>query len=166
MGAESGGIWRCGGVHRHDHRALVCTFLFGGNDHANTLVPYDPGSYALYQGMRPTLAYESSALGATALVPSVALPGGHGWGGTHLVMGGAVQGGRYYGTAPETANNGADDAGQGRLLPSMSVDQCAATLGRWLGISDAALLTVLPNLGHWGVGDRGLCRGSQASICS
>jgi len=80
----------------------------------------------------------------------------HGWGGTHLVMGGAVQGGRYYGSAPEIANNGADDVGQGRLLPSTSVDQYAATLGRWLGISDVDLLTVLPNLGHWGVGDRAL----------
>jgi len=64
-------------------------------------------------------------------------------------MGGAVQGGRYYGTAPEIANNGADDMGQGRLLPSRSVDQYAATLGRWLGISDADLLTELPHLGHW-----------------
>ena len=35
-----------------DYKALVCVFLYGGNDYANTLVPYDAPSYALYQGMR------------------------------------------------------------------------------------------------------------------
>ena len=80
----------------------------------------------------------------------------HGWGGTQLVLGGAVQGGRFYGTTPVIANNGPDDVGQGRLLPSTSVDQYAATLGRWFGISDADLLTVLPNLGRWDVGVRGV----------
>ena len=24
-----------------DYKALVCIFLYGGNDHANTVVPYD-----------------------------------------------------------------------------------------------------------------------------
>jgi uncharacterized protein (DUF1501 family) len=80
----------------------------------------------------------------------------HGWGGTHLILGGAVNGGRFYGTAPVIANNGPDDVGQGRLLPSTSVDRYAATLGRWFGISDTDLLTVLPNLGRWDVGARGV----------
>lgn len=73
----------------------------------------------------------------------------HGWGSMHFVLGGAVQGQRYYGTAPVIANNGPDDVGQGRLLPSTSVDQYAATLGKWFGLSDAQLLDVLPNLGHY-----------------
>jgi uncharacterized protein (DUF1501 family) len=80
----------------------------------------------------------------------------HGWGGTHLILGGAVNGGRFYGTAPVIANNGPDDAGQGRLLPNTSVDQYVATLGSWFGISDTDLLTVLPNLGRWDVGVRGV----------
>ena len=79
----------------------------------------------------------------------------HGWGGTHLILGGAVNGGRFYGTPPVIANNGPDNVGQGRLLPSTSVDQFAATLGRWFGISETDLLTVLPNLGRWDVGVRG-----------
>lgn len=70
----------------------------------------------------------------------------HGWGSMHLMMGAAVKGGRFYGTPPVVANNGPDDVGQGRLLPSTSVDQYAATLGAWLGISSTDLLTVLPNL--------------------
>jgi len=55
----------------------------------------------------------------------------HGWGSMHFMLGGAVGGGRFYGSAPEIANNGPDDVGQGRLIPSTSVDQYAATLGSW-----------------------------------
>jgi len=80
----------------------------------------------------------------------------HGWGSMHFTLGGAVNGGRYYGSAPIVANDGPDDVGQGRLLPSTSVDQYAATLGRWFGISDTDLLTVLPNLAHWNASQRTL----------
>ncbi len=80
----------------------------------------------------------------------------HGWGSMHFMLGGAVNGGRFYGTAPAVANNGPDDVGQGRLLPSTSVDQYAATLGKWFGISDTSLLTVLPNLVNWNVSQRNL----------
>ena len=80
----------------------------------------------------------------------------HGWGSMHFMLGGAVNGGRFYGTAPAVANNGPDDVGQGRLLPSTSVDQYAATLGSWFGISNADLLTVLPNLANWNATQRNL----------
>ncbi|MDQ6684871.1 MAG: DUF1501 domain-containing protein, partial [Pseudomonadota bacterium] len=59
-----------------DYKALVCVFLYGGNDYANTLVPADATSYAAYAGMRPTLAYSPSAIAATTLAPTVALGGG------------------------------------------------------------------------------------------
>src|SRR5450755_2853682 len=58
-----------------DYKALVCVFLYGGNDYGNTLVPYDAASYAKYQGMRPTLAYTQAQLAPTLLVPSVSLAG-------------------------------------------------------------------------------------------
>ena len=80
----------------------------------------------------------------------------HGWGSMHFMVGGAVNGGRYYGTPPVVANDGPDDVGQGRLLPSTSVDQYAATLGKWFGISDTDLLTVLPNLSNWDASKRNL----------
>jgi uncharacterized protein (DUF1501 family) len=80
----------------------------------------------------------------------------HGWGSMHFMLGGAVNGGRYYGTPPVVANNGPDDVGQGRLLPTTSVDQYAATMGKWLGISDTDLLTVLPNLANWDPSQRDL----------
>ena len=57
---------------------------------------------------------------------------------------------------PLLANDGPDDAGQGRLPPTTSVDQYAATMGRWLGISDTDLLAVLPNLANWDASQRHL----------
>ena len=80
----------------------------------------------------------------------------HGWGSMHFMMGGAVKGQRFYGTAPVVANNGPDDVGQGRLLPSTSVEQFAATMGAWLGVSDSELLALLPNLSNYNSSVRNL----------
>ena len=73
----------------------------------------------------------------------------HGWGSHHFVMGGAVNGGRFYGTPPAVANNGPDDVGQGRLLPGISVDQYAATMASWFGVSATDMATVLPSIGNY-----------------
>ena len=35
-----------------DYKALVCVFLFGGNDGNNTIVPYDTAGYAQYAAVR------------------------------------------------------------------------------------------------------------------
>lgn len=73
----------------------------------------------------------------------------HGWGSHHFVMGGAVQGGRYWGTLPSVSVNGPDDVGQGRLLPTTGVDQLAATLATWMGISATDLPLVLPQIKNY-----------------
>jgi uncharacterized protein (DUF1501 family) len=36
-----------------DYKALVCVFMFGGNDGNNTLIPFDTAGYAQYAGVRP-----------------------------------------------------------------------------------------------------------------
>jgi uncharacterized protein (DUF1501 family) len=72
-----------------------------------------------------------------------------------FVLGGAVQGKAFVGTAPELGNNGADDVGQGRLLPTTSVDQMGATLANWFGVSATDQLSVLPNLGNYSVKNLG-----------
>ena len=73
----------------------------------------------------------------------------HGWGSHHVVLGGAVKGGHFYGSAPAVAVSGPDDVGQGRLLPTTAVDQFGATLASWLGISDTNLPIVVPNIGNF-----------------
>ncbi len=80
----------------------------------------------------------------------------HGWGSHHFVVGGAVKGKAFYGTAPAVSlgnTAAADDqghVGQGRLLPTTSVDQYAGTLAKWFGVADAELSGILPNLRHFG----------------
>lgn len=82
----------------------------------------------------------------------------HGWGAHHFVMGGAVQGGRVFGTWPQlsiknTRNNdfdGSDDQlTNGVLLPSTSVEQYGAALGSWLGVSSSGLADVFANLSRF-----------------
>jgi uncharacterized protein (DUF1501 family) len=80
----------------------------------------------------------------------------HGWGSHHFVMGGAVRGRRLFGTSPILANDGPDDVGQGRLLPSTSVDQLGATLATWFGVSSTDLRTALPQIGNYSTRDIGL----------
>jgi len=75
----------------------------------------------------------------------------HGWGSHHFALGGAVQGG-VYGTFPPTtffASGNPVDIGQGNLVPTLAVDQYAATLARWVGVSDTDLPLVLPNVGNF-----------------
>ena len=74
----------------------------------------------------------------------------HAWGSHHFIMGGAVKGGDFYGTFPTLALSGPDDAGyEGRWIPTTSVDQYAATLATWLGVSSAELSLVTPNIGRF-----------------
>lgn len=79
----------------------------------------------------------------------------HGWGAHHFIAGGAVKGRQIYGHFPITALGTATDVDNGRLLPTVSVTEYAATLGRWMGLSRSELGTVLPNLGNFSVPDLG-----------
>jgi uncharacterized protein (DUF1501 family) len=73
----------------------------------------------------------------------------HGWGGHHFIMGDAVLGNRIYGRFPTVSLGSPDDAGQGRLIPTTSVDEYAATLASWFGVPDSDLSIVLPNIGRF-----------------
>jgi uncharacterized protein (DUF1501 family) len=79
----------------------------------------------------------------------------HGWGGHQLVMGGAVNGGDIYGSMPDLTLEGPDDAGDGRLIPTLSTDQYDATLARWFGLSDADLHGLFPYLNRFDSADIG-----------
>lgn len=79
----------------------------------------------------------------------------HGWGGHHFVMGGSVQGNRVFGQFPSTRLGGPEDSGRGAAIPTTSVDEYAATLARWFGVSLADLPLVLPNIGRFASANMG-----------
>jgi uncharacterized protein (DUF1501 family) len=80
----------------------------------------------------------------------------HGWGGHHLIMGGAVIGGEVYGSFPQYsaadirgAFSSPDQIQNGVVIPTTSVDQYAYTLGKWMGVSHSNLQAILPNLSQF-----------------
>lgn len=73
----------------------------------------------------------------------------HGWGGHHFVVGGSVQGKRIAGTMPISELGSNDDAGNGILIPTTSVDQYAGSLASWLGVPAGNLVDVMPNIGRF-----------------
>jgi uncharacterized protein (DUF1501 family) len=80
----------------------------------------------------------------------------HAWGSHHLVLGGGVRGGAFYGRFPNLAMGGPDDAGDdGQWIPTTAIDQYGATLAKWFGVPAAAMTQVFPNLPAFGTADLG-----------
>lgn len=72
----------------------------------------------------------------------------HGWGNHHLMVGGAVQGGKLYGRFPDHTVGGLDDIGGGNWIPSLALDQWGAELGRWFG-AGSVVGDVFPQSGNF-----------------
>ena len=83
----------------------------------------------------------------------------HGWGGHHFVVGGSVAGNRMYGGFPEAAIGHSLDTNNGRIIPTTSVDQYAATLGSWFGLNSTELQDALPGLSNFSNPDIGVFTG-------
>ena len=121
------------------------------NRQANLLAQLDEAMTAFYHATQElgvssqVLSFTMSDFGRT-LKPSND-GSDHGWGGHHVVMGDAVFGGDVYGEFPDLTLGGADDIdARGRLIPSTSVEQYAATIAQWMGVSGNDIATMFPNL--------------------
>jgi uncharacterized protein (DUF1501 family) len=119
--------------------------------HATLVKSIGDALYDFYLGTR-SLGLENNVVTFTAsdfnrTLVSSGTGSGHGWGSHQFVLGGAVKGGRIFGKMPAIVAGGADDIGnQGIWLPSLAVDQYAATLSRWFGVSESDLPAILPNI--------------------
>lgn len=79
----------------------------------------------------------------------------HAWGGTQMVVGGAVAGGRLYGEYPLLEMDGPLEIGGGNLIPTISSDQYATTIARWFGVPQQQLPVIAPNIVNFSQWDLG-----------
>lgn len=148
-------------------RRQVFFVALGGFDTHDFLLRDQPALHARIDGALAAFYQATVELGVADLVTAFTASdfgrtltsngdgSDHGWGSHHFVVGGAVRGGDIYGSFPVVALDTAEDVGSGRLLPTTSVDQYAATLARWFGVPDGSLDTVVPNLANFSTRDLG-----------
>jgi uncharacterized protein (DUF1501 family) len=140
---------------------------FGGWDHHDDVLPLQAEMLPLLAGGLDSLQSALAELGIADRVTTFTISdfgrtltsngkgSDHGWGGHQLVLGAGVAGGQVYGSYPELSADNPLDVGRGRYIPTTSVDEYYAELARWLGIANADLPLVLPNLGRFHAVDSG-----------
>lgn len=85
----------------------------------------------------------------------------HAWGNHWFALGGAVAGGQVFGQFPSLVLGGRDDAdpgGGGRMVPTTSTEQVAATVMQWMGLPASSLPAVFPNLANFSSSQLGFLR--------
>jgi uncharacterized protein (DUF1501 family) len=92
-------------------------------------------------------AFTASDFGRT--FPTNGAGSDHGWGSHHVIVGGAVNGGKTYGSYPILEVKGPSDTDTGRWIPTTSVDEYSATLATWFGVPPSNLAAIFPNLGRF-----------------
>ncbi len=99
--------------------------------------------------------FTASEFGRT-LTPGGSDGSDHAWGNHHFVLGGGVQGGKFYGNFPLLAPGSSDDANtRGVLIPTTAVDQYGATLAQWFGVAQGSLPQIFPNIANFGTNSLG-----------
>ena len=122
---------------------------------ASLLAELSPALGAFYRALEEMKLTESVTAFtcsdfARTLQPNSSDGSDHAWGSHHMIIGGAVKGGKIYGTFPTLALGGPDDAStNGRWVPSTSSAQYAATLAQWFGLPASDLQYVLPYIGNF-----------------
>jgi uncharacterized protein (DUF1501 family) len=139
-----------GGFDTHDAQTTYQPQLF--SELSQVLAAFQAAMTQL--GVEPNVTtFTASEFGRT--LSSNGKGSDHGWGANHLVLGGAVQGREFFGTMPDLALDGPDDAGDGRIIPTIAVEQYGATLARWFGVATADLAALFPNLANFGAANLG-----------
>ena len=125
------------------------------------LAMVSPAMYAFYEatqelGVADSVTSFTMSDFSRALQPNSNYGSDHAWGGHHMVMGGAVKGGKIYGTYPTLALAGPNDSdSNGRWLPTTASSQYAATLASWFGVPSSELSTIFPTIGNFATNNLG-----------
>jgi uncharacterized protein (DUF1501 family) len=143
-------------------------FTGAAGDHADLLSQLDAALGAFWTAMGPgdvnaennVTAFTASEFART--LQSNGSGSDHGWGGVQLVLGGGVNGGKLYSDGqgkisgfPDEALTAPNNFARGQMIPGISVDQYAATLAQWLGVSATDLSTIFPSLGNFATNNLG-----------
>jgi len=148
------------------HRQVIYVHLNGFDTHDNQAVGFPRVMQLLADGMKAfqsdleargvddrVVTFTQSEFGRTISINSNGTD--HGWGGHQFVMGTPVQGGQIIGALPEFAL-GSSDIYQSAFVPQYSVEQYAANLSRWFGLSESDMLGIFPTYNRFDNVDFGL----------
>jgi uncharacterized protein (DUF1501 family) len=108
-----------------------------------------------------TTTFTASEFGRT-LQPNGNAGTDHAWGSHHFVIGtgvkngGSLLGGQIWGQFPSLALGGPNDANtRGTMVPTTSVDQYAATMAQWFGVSSANVNSIFPYVANFSTSNVG-----------
>jgi uncharacterized protein (DUF1501 family) len=139
---------------------LHAGMMSGNGNHGLLLKSLNDAMNAFYTAMGPgdvNAQSEVTAFTASEFARTLQSNGSgsdHAWGSVQMVMGGAVNGGKLYTNGggpisgfPNQALNAPNSFSRGQMIPGIGVEQYAATLAQWLGVTNASdLNTIFPNL--------------------
>ena len=142
---------------------LHAGMMSGTGNHGQLLSAVSQAMNAFYTAMGPSdvnaqsevTAFTASEFGRT--LQSNGSGSDHAWGSVQMVMGGAVLGGKLYSDGgglisgfPDQSLTAANNFSRGQMIPGISVEQYAATLAQWLGVtSPTDLNAIFPNLANF-----------------
>ncbi|MEM1228039.1 MAG: DUF1501 domain-containing protein [Planctomycetota bacterium] len=132
--------------------------LFGGWDHHDEVLNNQTGMLSILSASLRQFRSALKRLGVDDRVTTFTISdfgrtltsngrgSDHGWGGNHIITGGAVRGGRIYGAYPALHLDNPLDVERGILIPTTSCDEYFAELALWFGVEPSDLSTVFPNI--------------------
>jgi uncharacterized protein (DUF1501 family) len=143
-------------------RQIFFASIGGFDNHSNLIQDQDPlmnqldGAVGAFQSALGEMGVEQNVITFTESEfnrtgnASATNGSDHAWGGHHFIVGGPIKGGDAYGTFPTLQLSGPDDvSNRGVWLPTLSLDQYAATMASWFGVPDGNLGAVFPNLANF-----------------
>lgn len=148
------------------HRQVIYIHLGGFDTHDNQATSFPNVMQLLADGMKAfqsdleargiddrVVTFTQSEFGRTITINSNGTD--HGWGGHQFVMGTPVQGGQVIGALPEYVI-GSPDIYKSSFIPQYSVEQYAANLAKWFGISNSEMIDIFPTYNRFDNVDFGL----------
>jgi len=92
-----------------------------------------------------TVVVTHSDFGRT-LTPNSGAGTDHAWSGNHMILGGALHGGRVFNEYPDSLLTGSEqDIGRGRLYPRFPWESAMVPIAEWMGVDEGDLSNIFPN---------------------